>query len=50
MAPVHRAGAVDFASQMKEITVLHESGSLTPDEFQAAKAKLLDTRVAGGRR
>jgi hypothetical protein len=32
----------DFASQMKQIAALHASGSLTPDEFQAAKAKLLE--------
>ena len=32
----------DLAAQIKAITALHESGSLTADEFQAAKAKLLE--------
>jgi hypothetical protein len=35
------AGAIDLASQVKELTALHHSGSLTSEEFQAAKAKLL---------
>jgi hypothetical protein len=33
----------DLASQMREITEMHQSGTLTIDEFQAAKAKLLET-------
>ena len=36
------AGTIDLASQVKELTALHHSGSLTSDEFQAAKAKLLE--------
>ena len=31
----------DLASQMKEIAALHESGTLSAEEFQAAKSKLL---------
>jgi hypothetical protein len=41
-APAHQVGSGDFASQVKELSALHDSGSLTADEFQAAKAKLLE--------
>ena len=34
--------SLDLASQLKELTDLHQSGALTADEFQASKAKLLD--------
>ena len=33
----------DLASQMREITDMHEAGTLSVAEFQAAKAKLLGT-------
>jgi hypothetical protein len=36
------AGTINLASQVRELTALHHSGSLTSDEFQAAKAKLLE--------
>ena len=32
---------IDLVTQVKEITALHESGALSVDEFQAAKAKVL---------
>ncbi|MGO9581633.1 MAG: SHOCT domain-containing protein [Acidimicrobiales bacterium] len=32
-----------LASQMRQITDLHESGALSPEEFKAAKTKLLAT-------
>ena len=35
------AGGADLASQIRQITAMHESGALSVDEFQAAKAKLL---------
>ena len=41
-APIYSAGTIDLASQVKELTALHHSGSLTSEEFQAAKAKLLE--------
>ena len=44
-APMHTAGTIDLASQVKELTALHHSGSLTSEEFQAAKAKLLEPRA-----
>lgn len=34
---------IDLATQVKEITALHESGALSHEEYQAAKAKLLGT-------
>jgi hypothetical protein len=34
--------SLDLASQLKNLTDLHQSGALTADEFQASKAKLLD--------
>jgi hypothetical protein len=34
---------IDLAAQVKEITLLHDSGALTDDEYQAAKTKLLST-------
>jgi Short C-terminal domain len=36
------ANSLDLASQLKDLTDLHQSGALTADEFQASKAKLLD--------
>jgi hypothetical protein len=44
-APTYSAGTIDLASQVKELTALHHSGSLTSEEFQAAKAKLLELRA-----
>ena len=32
---------IDLASQVKEITALHDSGALSDDEFQTAKTKIL---------
>ncbi|HEX4116261.1 MAG TPA: SHOCT domain-containing protein [Solirubrobacteraceae bacterium] len=41
-APVLSTNSLDLASQLKNLTDLHQSGALTADEFQASKAKLLD--------
>jgi hypothetical protein len=40
-ASLDAGGNGDFTSQMKEITALYDSGSLSAEEFQMAKAKLL---------
>lgn len=40
--PARSTNSLDLASQLKELTDLHQSGALTADEFQASKAKLLD--------
>lgn len=37
------AAVGDLASQMREITEMHQSGALSVDEFHVAKAKLLET-------
>ncbi len=41
-APSPSTGSLDVAAQIKELAALHGSGSLTSDEFAAAKAKLLE--------
>lgn len=40
-AQPRRDDVIDLVTQVKEIAALQESGALTPDEFQAAKTKLL---------
>lgn len=40
-APADGDARIDLATQVKEITSLHDSGALTDDEFRAAKTKLL---------
>jgi hypothetical protein len=38
-----RQSSDDVASRLAQVTALHESGALTPDEFAAAKSRILGT-------
>jgi len=40
-APAAPAGGVDVVGQLTELAKLRDAGVLTPEEFEAAKAKLL---------
>lgn len=42
-APPSQAPASDSTDELSRLAQLHESGSLTDEEFTAAKAKLLGT-------
>jgi putative oligomerization/nucleic acid binding protein len=40
-APPTRAGEADLVTQLKDLARLRDKGSLSPEEFAAAKTKLL---------
>ena len=40
-APPASAGEADLVAQLKELAELRDKGSLSPEEFDAAKKKLL---------